>query len=339
MKAAVFYGYHDLRVEERKLTPPAPGEVRIRVKACGVCGTDVHIYEGDQGSVSVLPPLIIGHEFAGIVDEVGAGVSTLRPGDHVCADPNIVCGGCDPCREGNTNFCENIVGVGTMADGGFAEFCTLPERAFYSYSNLDFVQAAMCEPLACCLHGTDLAGIRPGSHVLIIGGGAIGLIMVQLARLCGAAGVALLEPDKAKRALGRTLGADAALNPLCENVPDALVRLGLRRIDVTIECVGLPETMRNAVEYTSKGGTVLWFGLTKPGVTIAVYPFDDIFRKELTIKGSFINPKTQKRAISLLEARRVDVTSLIGACLPLDEINRAFTEPGLRSRGKVVILP
>lgn len=128
MRSAVFYGKHDLRVEEHERPVVGPHDVLIQVKACGVCGTDVHIYEGDKGAAEVTPPTILGHEFSGVIREVGSQVKNYKAGDRVCIDPNCYCGACDPCRNGVAHYCENMIGYGTTVDGGFAEYCAVDER-------------------------------------------------------------------------------------------------------------------------------------------------------------------------------------------------------------------
>ena len=209
MKSAVFYGKHDLRVEEYAQPEVGPEDVLIQVKACGICGTDVHIYEGDKGAAEVTPPTILGHEFSGVVVKTGDKVTEYRAGDRVCIDPNCYCGACDACRNGEAHFCENMIGYGTTVNGGFAEYCAVNYKQVYRLGeNTTFEQGAMAEPVACCLHGLDMCEIRPGHQVVVIGGGMIGLLMVQLAKLAGAAKVALLEPVEGKREVGKKLGAD-----------------------------------------------------------------------------------------------------------------------------------
>ena len=182
MKGAFFLGNREFEVRDMEKRPLAADEVRIRVMACGVCGTDVHIYHGEAGSAEVTPPVVLGHEYAGIVEEVGADVKGLAPGDHVAVDPNIYCGACTPCRDGKKQFCEHLQALGVTRDGGFAQYSAAPAaQCFKLAPELPFEAGAMAEPLACCLHGIDAAGIRPGSTVCVIGGGAIGLLMVQLA--------------------------------------------------------------------------------------------------------------------------------------------------------------
>ena len=166
MKSAVFYGQHDLRVEQREIPAPGPGEVQIQVKACGICGTDVHIYEGDKGAAEVHPPTILGHEFSGVVTATGSDVERFRAGDRVCIDPNGYCGACDFCRNGQVHFCEHMTGYGTTKDGGFAEYCVVDASQVYRLGdNTTFAQGAMAEPVACCLHGIDMCDIEPGHHI------------------------------------------------------------------------------------------------------------------------------------------------------------------------------
>lgn len=150
MKSAVFYGKHDLRVEEHEMPEVGPKDVLIQVKACGVCGTDVHIYEGDKGAAEVTPPTILGHEFSGVIAEVGSEVTNYKAGDRVCIDPNCYCGACEPCRNGVAHYCEHMIGCGTTVNGGFAEYCAVNERQVYKLGdNTSFEQGAMTEP--CCL--------------------------------------------------------------------------------------------------------------------------------------------------------------------------------------------
>ena len=169
MKSAVFYGKHDLRVEESAKPAVGRRDVLINVKACGVCGTDVHIYEGDKGAADVTPPTILGHEFAGVVEAVGSDVAGFKPGDRVCIDPNHPCGCCEPCRDGINHYCEHMTGYGTTVNGGFAEYCSVDMQQVYKLGDhTSFEQGAMTEPVACCLHGIDMCNIKPGSTVVVI---------------------------------------------------------------------------------------------------------------------------------------------------------------------------
>lgn len=314
-------------------------DVLIQVKVCGVCGTDVHIYEGDKGAAEVTPPTILGHEFSGVVVEVGADVTAFRPGDRVSVDPNCYCGACEPCRSGVAHYCQQMIGYGTTVNGGFAEYCAVNQRQVYRLGeNTSFLQGAMAEPVACCLHGIDMCRIQPGCQVVVIGGGMIGLLMVQLARLAGAAKVALLEPVEVKREMGRKLGADVCIDPIHEDAAQMLRAAGMHWIHTVIECVGNPRTIAQAIELAGPKAVVMMFGLTKPDETVSVKPFD-VFRKELVLKASYINPYTQQRALDLIDSGRLDVTSMICRVAPLEELEMVLSSPELRAKGKYLIAP
>lgn len=339
MKSAVFYGKHDLRIEEGPKPEIGEHDVLIQIKACGVCGTDVHIYEGDPGAADVNPPAILGHEFSGIIIDIGKSVNKYKPGDRVCVDPNCYCGICEPCRTGNVHFCEHMTGYGTTVDGGFAEFCAVDEKQVYLLGeNTTFEQGAMTEPVACCLHGIDLCEIKPGHQVTVIGGWMIGLLMVQLAKLAGASKVALLEPEASKRITGKNLGADICIDPIHEDVKASLKESGMNWIHTVIECVGKTTTIQQAIEIAGNKGTVMMFGLTKPDEETAIKPFE-IFRKELQLKASYINPYTQKRALDLIDSGRIDVSSMIAEVCGPDRLEEILSTPSVRARGKYIIAP
>lgn len=339
MKSAVFYGKHDLRVEEREIPQVGPEEVLIQVKACGICGTDVHIYEGDKGAAEVTPPTILGHEFAGVITKIGSQVKNFREGDRVCIDPNCICGNCDFCKNGQVHFCEHMIGYGTTVDGGFAEYCAVRESQVYRLGDhTSFAQGAMTEPVACCLHGIDMCDIQPGHQVVVIGGGMIGLLMLQLAKLAGATKVALLEPVEKKREMGKRLGADICIDPLKEDVEKILKEAGMTWIRCVIECAGLPSTMEQAISLAGKKGTVMMFGLTKPDAAISVKPFE-IFQKELTLKASYINPCTQHRALALIDSGRLDVESMVCSAIGLAELETVLADPKRRAEGKFIVVP
>lgn len=339
MKAAVFYGVNDIRIEEHEMPAVGETDVLIKVKACGVCGTDVHIFHGDKGAADVNPPVILGHEFSGLVAEVGPGVRNFKPGDRVCVDPNKYCGQCDPCRNGLVHFCENMTGYGTTTNGGFAEYCAVDERQLYKLDQrVSYTAGAMTEPLACCLHGVDMCGIKPGSHVLIIGAGMIGLLIMQLAKLSGAAKVAVMELAREKIMQARQLGADLVIDPASCNPAEALANAGFGRIDTVIECVGKTQTISQAIELAGYKATVMMFGLTAPDDVLNLKPFD-VFRKELTLKASYINPCTCGRALDIINNERIDVTSMIAEACGLEKLPQILADPALRARGKYVISP
>ena len=338
MKAAVFYGKGDIRIDPHYPTPEIkPGEVLIKVKACGVCGTDLHIYAGAEGATQCNPPVVLGHEFSGVVEKTGSDVTRVKVGQHVTVNPNISCESCDQCRRGNPHFCDVMVATGVNYDGGFAQYCTaLEKQVFIVPDSVPFEEAALCEPVSCCLHGIDLCGIQCGDTVMIVGGGTIGLIMLQLAQMRGAVRTVLLEPNETRLSLARELGADLALNPLKDDVPAQLETNGYHDIQVVIECAGLPETVESAVRYAGNAATVMVFSLTDPKASIPYYPFD-AFRKELTLKTSFVNPNTQGRAAAIIASGRLRLAPLIGDRIPLDDIADAF-KPAQR-KGKTIVIP
>ena len=339
MKAAVFYGKNQLLVQDIEKPSPGPGQLLVQVKACGVCGTDLHIYEGAQGAAECVPPKVLGHEFSGIVCDVGPDVSGYTPGDRVCIDPNNTCGACYYCKTRKAHFCEHMVGYGTIVNGGFAEYCVVDAKAAYKFGpELSFEEAAMAEPLACCLNGVDLTGIRQGQTVVIIGGGTIGLIMLKLVRLAGAATVILTEPVAEKREKARELGADIVVDPRA-NLPEAVLeKAGVKNVDAVIECVGRKQTVEDAIRYAGNAATVMLFGLTEPNEEVPVKPFA-LFRKELTLKTSYINPYTQQRAVDLLQSKAIILRELITDVIALSDIESVFTDASYRSHGKIMIKP
>lgn len=337
MKAAVFYEPGVIKVEEREEPVIQDDEVLIRVMAAGVCGTDLHIYDGAKGASECFPPVVLGHELAGIAEAVGKKVKRVKAGDHVTADPSIMCGKCYACQTGKPHFCESYSATGVTYDGGFAQFCKVREEQIYLLKpEISFEEAAMCEPLGCCLHGIDRANIRTGDTVLVIGGGTIGLIMLQLARLAGAATIIVSEPVEQKRKMALGLGADHAVDPMEKTPFQLMEEEGIREINVTIECVGRRETMLDAFRYAGNGGQVLLFGLTAPDCEIPVKPYE-IFQRELTVTASYVNPYTHGRAANLINTGKIRLSELISDRLALDEIGKAFEIRG--RNGKMMIYP
>lgn len=339
MKAAVFYGKNNLNIEEKDIPKAKADEVVIKVMACGVCGTDIHIFDGDEGAAATPPGTTLGHEFSGVVTEVGDNVKTVSVGDRVCVDPNKLCGSCYYCKSAIGHFCDNIIGIGTTVDGGFAQYCAVPESQVYKIADTTtFEQAAMCEPVACCMHGVDMCDIKTDDTVVVIGCGMIGMIMLQLAKTSGAAKVIAIEPQSEKRALAEKLGADFCIDPTSQDVNDALTRHGINRVSKVIECVGRASTMEQAIDIAGKKSIVMFFGLTAPNDTVSIKPFE-IFKKEIEIKASYINPYTQQRAIEMIDSNRIDISTPVYKTVPLDELPVILADKDLRRRGKFIINP
>lgn len=339
MKAAVYYGIHDIRVEDVPMPEIGGDDVLIKVKAAGVCGTDVHIYNGDPGATEIFPPKILGHEFAGQIEKVGGNVTEFKPGDRVCVDPNKLCGSCYYCRSGIGHFCEHMIGYGTSNNGGFAEYCAVNKsQVLKLYDTTTYEEGAMAEPVSCCLHGVDMCNIRPGSKAVVIGGGMIGLITLQLLKAAGASQVALVEIVEGKRKMGEKLGAAVCIDPSAQDVEEELKKAGIDRVEAVVECVGNPKTMELALKIAGNKSVAMLFGLTSPDETITVKPFD-IFKKEVDIKASYINPYTIDRAAELINSRMIDVGFMQCEPLPLERLADAVSDMELRKRGKLVINP
>lgn len=310
MNAALYESPRRFRVTSRDLRKPGPGEVVLKVDACGICGTDVHIVAGESRS---RPPVVLGHEFTGVVEE---GAGSWAPGTAAAVDPNISCGACTWCRRGLVHLCANLRALGVDIDGGLAQYCIVPAGQLHPVpAGMTVEQRAFIEPLSCCVHGIDRANVAAGDAVLILGGGTIGLIMLQLARAAGAARTIVVEPLKHKQEIARALGADAVVAPA--EAPDAVRDLPCSGADVVIECAGRKESAAAAPLLARRGGTILIFGVAPSGETIPMEPHL-IYERELTIAGSYVNPHTFSRSITLLAAGTVRVDRFRIDRFPLD---------------------
>lgn len=328
MKAAIFEKPHQLSVVQHPLRSLERGEVLVRVHSCGVCGTDVHIVAGESRSN---PPVILGHEYSGIVEDIGPEVKRFSAGQSVAVDPNITCGTCFFCRRGEVHLCSNLRALGVDIDGGMAEFCIVPEQQLYSLpEGFPATASAFIEPVSCVLHGIDRAKIELGDTVVIIGGGTIGLMMLQLCRAAGAAVTIVIEPLEQKRKIARALGAAYVLDPKSVNVRNTVMDITTVGAEVVIECAGRITTAEETVHLVRRGGTVEFFGVCPIGQTFPVEP-NQVFFKELTIIGSYINPLTFDRAIKTLASGIIRVDEFPVNRFPLDGVHEAirFQKEGL----------
>lgn len=336
MRALIYKGRKDLQVESVPVPELGEYDVLIRVKYCGVCGTDIHIYNGDGGAFEVTPPLIMGHEFSGIVEKTGSKVKKVKEGDLVTIDPNNMCGECYFCKNAMEQFCEHVIGYGTTENGGFAQYSVVCEKQVFKFKKgMDPLVAAMAEPVSCCIHGIDLCKIKHGDEVLIIGGGPIGMIMLQLAKMAGASKVILSEIVAEKRELGKRLGADLTINPLEEDV-SRILKETCKNVNAVIECVGNVKTIANAIEWAGKNAIVMMYGLTGPDAELMIKP-DVIFKKELKLTSAFINPYTFERTIAVLESGKLNVKDTITDIVELEHSVSVFEDESYRKKGKVVI--
>lgn len=339
MKAAVLPSAGRVKIEDLPRPQAGLNDIVVKVGACGLCGTDQHIFEG-SGHLTVDFPLVPGHELAGEVVEVGADVGWLKPGDCVALDPNIHCGHCFYCTLGEVHLCENLQALGVTRNGGFEEFCLSPARqAILLPDNVTTLMGGLAEPVACCLHGADRLVVRPGETVLILGGGFIGLVLLQLVKAAGAGAVIVSEPFAPRRARALEIGADRVVDPNAENLAAIVLKAtGGRGADACIESAGRVETAEQAVHLARRGGRVLFFGVVPEGRMAAISPFD-IYRKELTIMGSFVNPFTHSRAVQLLSEGVVNVENLVSHRFPVEDFAEALETARRPDAVKVVVCP
>ena len=329
-------GAFELRdMEQRKLQP---NEVRIRNMAAGVCGTDVHIYHGDKGSADVIPPVVLGHEYSGLVLEIGENVHKVKVGDHVCVDPNRYCGNCTFCLNGQKQLCEHLYAVGVNENGGFAQESIVPENQCFKLSrDVDWSAGAMAEPISCCLHGMDQIKIHQGDTVAIIGGGAIGLLFVQLCRLSGASFIVVSEPIAFRRNVALKVGADVCAEP--STVAETIAQgTNGRGVDVIIECSGSTKAAQQTIALARRGTRILFFAVPSPEAAISL-PLFDVYQKELSIVGSFINPDTFERAVRLLNNHRLQTKPIITHTYPLENVEDAIQMQMSDESLKVMVFP
>jgi 2-desacetyl-2-hydroxyethyl bacteriochlorophyllide A dehydrogenase len=329
MKALVIEKPEQAVVKDVPVPEPGPGDVLVRVAACGICGTDVHIFRGEyMGSYPVIP----GHEFAGEVVRVGEAVTRFEEGDRVAVEPNIACDNCYNCLHNRQNFCLNWQAVGVTRPGGMAEYVVAPEKVVFDIGALSYEQGAFMEPLSCVVHGIERAGVGMGDRVAILGAGPIGLLLLQLSLNRGAVSVTMLERQPARARWAEVYGADRCVADLAAMTENAY--------DVVIDATGSPLVMSRTVELVRAGGTILLFGVPPREADLVLDAFA-IFEKGLTIRSSFTSLRNSYQAIAMLQAGDVDVEDLVSHNLPLELFERGvgLIEEGLEDVRKVLLRP
>jgi len=326
MRAARLHGIHDLRLENLSRPTPGPGEVLLKVASVGICGSDVHYYlEGRIGDQVVTAPIIMGHEFSAWVADLGEGMEDLEIGQLVAVEPAISCGECEPCRHGHPNLCPSVRFCGTPpVDGVFAEYTVMPARnCFPLPQGLSPAEGAMLEPLGIAIHAVDLAHLKLGYTVAVLGAGPIGLLIAAVARASGASAIYVTEPLAYRRQFALDYVADTALNPDDTDVVAEIMRLtGGRGVDVAFEAAGAPETPQQAAAVTRPGGKVIVAGI--PADDTMTMNASTVRHKGLTIKLVRRMKHTYPRAIRLLQRGMVDVKPLITHTFSLERIVEAF---------------
>jgi D-arabinitol dehydrogenase (NADP+) len=340
MKAVVYDAPKQYSVKEVPTPEPGPGEVRIKVDQVGVCGTDVHIHHGDFGAVFPLTP---GHELVGTIDALGEGTGRFAVGEQVTVNPNVYCGKCDYCLAGRLILCSDMKGLGSNFPGFFAEYATVREDLVFSVEGIHPDTAVFTEPAACAMHGLESLQIRPGATALVFGAGPTGLLLAQLIRSGGAASVTVAAPTPFKLETARALGVDQTVLIDRADMEGNRARLleasGADGYDYVVEATGSTAIGNICVPLTRSGGTVLVYGVTRADETVSFHPFD-VFRREITIKGSFAEMTSFGAAIRALRSGRARTDGMITHRFSLDDYGKAIDAvAGDRTAHKVVIVP
>jgi len=343
MKALLLSEYRHLEITDLPSPTPAPDEVLIRVSACGICGSDVHGYDGSSGRR--IPPIVMGHEAAGIVAAIGKDVRKVAETDRVTFDSTVFCGVCQFCLRGEINLCDNrnVLGVSCgdyRRAGAFAEFVTVPERIVHRLpESLGFPQAAMLEAVSVALHAVSLSQIKTGQSALVLGAGMIGLLTMQVLRVAGCSSVYVADVDSTRLKLASSLGATETLlatgADLASKISDLTKGQG---VDLAVEAVGINDTVTAAVNCVRKGGTVTLVGNISAEVTL---PLQKVVTRQIRMQGSCASSGEYPQAIELVSTGKIQVQPLITAVAPLEEGPRWFErlysrEPNLM---KIVLTP
>lgn len=343
MRALVLRQYKQLDLVEVPEPEPAPNEILVRVRACGICGSDVHGFDGTTGRR--IPPVIMGHEAAGEVAAAGSAVRGFKPGDRVTFDSMISCGECAYCRKGAVNLCDRrqVLGVSCgefRRDGAFAEYVTVPQHiAVHLPEAVSFEHAAMIEPISVALHAVNITPVRLGDTGLVVGAGMIGLLTLQTLRLAGCTRIFVTDLDDDRLKLARELGADETFNPKTADVKqEILARTNGRGVDVAMEAVGSTQPVQTAVACVRKGGAVTLIGNITPMIEL---PLQAVVTREIRLQGSCASSNDYPACVELLSRGAVRVDTVITAKAPLKDGQRWFErlyahEPNLL---KVILQP
>jgi len=345
MKAIQYHGPGEIRMEEIDVPEIYSEELLVKVEVTLTCGTDLKMYR--KGHRLARPPMTLGHEFAGVVADVGNRVTTFNEGMRVVAANSAPCNACFFCRRGKPNLCEHLEEdlIGFSTSGAYAEYVRVPAKIVRQNvhripDHVSFKEAALLEPLACVVHGNDLADIRLGDSVVIVGAGPIGLLHLQLAKHRGAGKVIVIDVSDARLESAHKLGAENTINPERENQIQKVTELtGGFGADIVIEAVGLPETWENTLRMTRKGGTALLFGGCPSGTSVSV-DTGKLHYGELTIRGAFHHtPSSVEKALNLISSSSMRTNEIITHEMPLKDVEKALRLMAEGKAVKVAIIP
>lgn len=343
MKALLMREYKSMELADMPTPDFGPDDLLIRVKACGICGSDVHGFDGSTGRR--LPPIVMGHEAAGIVESVGANVRNFAPGDRVTFDSTVSCGACHFCTQGRINLCDNrqVLGVSTpdfRRHGAFAEYVTVPARISYKLpDNVPFEHAALIEAISVAVHGVGRLPLRLGDSAVVVGTGMIGLLVLQVLRLSGAGKVIAVDVEDNKLEIAKSLGADFTLNPKRDDVPKRIIEItGGYGADCAVDAVGATAPIKTCLASVRKGGTVSLIGNITPQVEL---PLQIAVTREITLYGSCASNGEYPQCIDLLARGAIKVDPIISAKAPLAEGPQWFDRLYGKEAGlmKVIIQP
>ena len=343
MKALVLEEYKKLVIDEVAAPDVAPNEVLVRVKSCGICGSDVHGFDG--GSGRRIPPLIMGHEASGVVDQVGSNVNRFQPGDRVTFESMISCGHCGFCRRGAPNLCDKRRALGVSCEdyrrhGAFAELVNVPEHIVFPIpDNLSFDEAALVEPISVAVHAVNRTPIQLGDTAVVVGAGMIGLLALQALRTAGCGRIISVDLEDDRLAIARGLGADDILNSRNVDIPAVIREMtaGLGA-DIALEAVGADATVRMSIDSVRKGGIVTLIGNVTPDVG---FPLQSVVTREISVYGSCASANDYPACLELMDRGAIKAAPIISASVPLDQGAEMFDrlyakEPGLT---KVILRP
>ena len=321
MKALVLTEYNIFEYKDMPIPDIGPNDVLLQVKACGICGSDVHGMDGSTGRRK--PPIIMGHEASGIIAEVGSNVNNWKKGDRVTFDSTIYCGKCYFCRHGNINLCNNRRVAGVSCDdyrqhGAFTEYIAVPQHILYSLPDgIDFRQAAMVEALSIGFHAASRTPISINDTAIVLGAGMIGQMVIQSLRTAGCGHIIAVDIEKNRLDMASKLGADTVLNSNDINVIEEVLKLTDNRgVDIAFEVVGITHTLNLAIESLRKGGTLTLVGNISPSVEI---PLQSIVTREISLIGSCASCGEYPACMDMIARGKIDVDSLISAAVPLSE--------------------
>ena len=324
MRVAVYYSNSDVRPEERPRPAIGPGELLMRIRASGICGSDLMEWYRKPKA-----PIVLGHEVAGVVEEVGEGVETFAVGDRIVTTHHVPCNRCRYCLTDRHSVCPTLHAT-TFDPGGFAEFVRLPavnvdRGTFHLPDGVTFDEGSFVEPLACVIRGQRLTGIKPGDSVAVLGSGVSGILQIQLAKATGAGRIIATDVSEQRLQLAMKFGADAALKADTPNVVQKIIDANAgHAIDRVLVCAAARSALEQALEVVDLGGTVLFFAPLLPEETLD-YPAHDLWKKGISIVHSYAGPPADMQAaLDLIAAKRIDVANMVTHRLPLEQTQKGF---------------